>query len=364
MQGDGLIPSSSFQKAFCDALAAFWDEVQEQFPSDTFAERLFHDLTEFTQRPGKRIRPWLFAEFYRLLGRENWAEAGVMRAALALELLHSFILVHDDIIDRSVERRGRLSLHRLLALHFGKHKESLRLGESLAIVGGDILFALAYKALLTSAFRPDLKVKALLYLSSAILDTGCGEVLEIYTAARDLEAASMDIIQKIYELKTTRYTFIAPLRLAGILAEADETLISKLEQTLLPLGLLFQIANDLDDFRRMRNELDSTDLSEGIKTILLRTAYDRLGEVERTLLQLCLSDATYHEGSFFRIVTLIEKSGALGEIKRQKERLLSECIRRLEMLNDPDMQSRVYAIISRIGVELSGVLVRGDGSRG
>lgn len=346
-----IVSPEAFQQAFDDALRSFWDEVGGRFSAESSAESVFYDLTEFVQRPGKRLRPWLFVEFYRYFsGVDKWDSAGVMRVAIALELLHAFILAHDDIVDRAVARRGLPPLQEVLSKHFGKHKESARHGQNLALIGGDILFALAYEALLESGFSAEKKIDALRYFSSSVTETGAGEVMEIYFAAKEIEGVALQTVEKIYDFKTTRYTFIMPMRLAGILSGAEEAEMEKLQAVLIPLGLVFQIENDLQDFRRLEKGMLGSDLTEGRKTLLLCMAYEALNEVDCTLLQLCLSDATHHESSVSRIVALIRKSGALARIQARQRELLLESERSLHEMEAQNLRVLILGIAERMGL--------------
>lgn len=346
-----IVSPEAFQQAFDDALRSFWDEVGGRFSAESSAESVFYDLTEFVQRPGKRLRPWLFVEFYRYFsGVDKWDSAGVMRVAIALELLHAFILAHDDIVDRAVARRGLPPLQEVLSKHFGKHKESARHGQNLALIGGDILFALAYEALLESGFSAEKKIDALRYFSSSVTETGAGEVMEIYFAAKEIEGVALQTVEKIYDFKTTRYTFIMPMRLAGILSGAEEAEMEKLQAVLIPLGLVFQIENDLQDFRRLEKGMLGSDLTEGRKTLLLCMAYEALNEVDCTLLQLCLSDATHHESSVSRIVGLIRKSGALARIQARQRELLLESERSLHEMEAQNLRVLILGIAERMGL--------------
>ena len=118
----------------------------------------------------------------------------------------------------------------------------------------------------------------------------------------------------MYTLKTTRYTFEAPLVLGALLAGAGEESLGELSRLIEPVGLAFQIQNDLLEYQKFKgvNRLRQTDLLEGKKTLLLRSAYDNLNDLDRSFLQLCLSTRTSNDTSVSKIEQLIDKSGAVG----------------------------------------------------
>jgi geranylgeranyl diphosphate synthase type I len=161
-----------------------------------------------------------------------------------------------------------------------------------------------------------------------ITDTGAGEVYDILLGTRDIARVSEEEIARMYTLKTTRYTFEAPLVLGALLAGAGEGILAELSRLIEPVGLAFQIQNDLIEYQKFKgvNRLRQTDLLEGKKTLLLRAAYDQLGDLDRSFLQLCLSTRTSNDTSVSKIEQLIDKSGAvpllttrMNELFRQAE---------------------------------------------
>ncbi len=221
---------------------------------------------EYLRRPGKRLRPLLL-----ILA----AEAGgcgdrgmVMPAAFSVEAFHTFILIHDDVIDESASRRGRPSLHRDLVDGLGM---PLRRGESLAVVLGDLLYGYALEVLNEVTAGPGIRATAIRYFSRVIQDTGLGEALELSLAERPLADVTEAAIETVYQLKTTRYTFEAPLVLGAVLSGLPDGAQEVLERYARPVGRAFQIANDLHEIREViegRTEL-AYDLSGEIRTLYM-----------------------------------------------------------------------------------------------
>ena len=295
-------------------LARFFHEAAERYAYGELFEPLYLDITEFVGRRGKRIRPLLLLGAYRVFGGERpVSDRGLLQAALSLELLHAFILVHDDVIDRSERRRGLATLHKLIEERMGRQDGAARVGENVAIVMGDMLFALATETLRSTDFPLDRRDAALAHFLRYITDTGAGEVYDILLGTRDIARVAEEEIGRMYTLKTTRYTFEAPLVLGALLAGAGEETLAELARLIEPVGLAFQIQNDLIEYQKFKgvNRLLQTDLLEGKKTLLLRAAYDRLDDLDRSFLQLCLSTRTSNDTSVSKIEQLIDKSGAV-----------------------------------------------------
>jgi geranylgeranyl diphosphate synthase type I len=331
-------------------LARFFEENEERYAYGELFEPLYLDLTEFVGRRGKRIRPMLFLASYRIFGGERpFTEPSVLRAALSLELLHAFILVHDDVIDRSDRRRGLPTFHKLVEERLSRLEGAARVGENVAIVMGDVLFAMAIDTLHSIDFAPALRNAALSRVLHYIADTGAGEIYDILLGTRDIARAGEGEIARMYTLKTTRYTFEAPLVLGALLAGASEELVHGLEEVIEPVGLAFQIQNDLIEYQKFKgvDRLRQTDILEGKKTLLLRLAYDRLDDLDRSFLQLCLSTRASNDASVSKIEQLIDKSGAVEELTRRMETLFDQSESTLEnSMLDADQRAGLRAAIA------------------
>jgi geranylgeranyl diphosphate synthase type I len=312
---------------FENFLARFFQENSERYAYGELFEPLYLDMTEFVARRGKRIRPMLLIGSYRIFGGDRPLEdASLLRSALSLELLHSFILIHDDVIDQSERRRRLPTFHKLVEERLGKIDEAARTGGNVAIVVGDILFAMAVDTLRSTDFAPALRDAALSHFLHYVSDTGVGEIYDILLGTRDIARVGETDITRMYTLKTTRYTFEAPLVLGALLAGAGDDLLRELAELIEPVGLAFQIQNDLIEYHQFKgvDRLRQTDLLEGKKTLLLRVAYDHLDDPDRSFLQLCLSTRTSNDASVSKIEQLIDKSGAVALLTRRMENLFQK----------------------------------------
>ena len=243
-----------------------------------------------------------------------------------LELLHSFILIHDDVIDQSERRRRLPTFHKVVEERLGKIDGAARVGENVAVVVGDILFAMAVDTLRSTDFAHPLRDAALSHFLRYITDTGAGEVYDILLGTRDIARVSEAEITRMYTLKTTRYTFEAPLVLGALLAGVDDDHLRELAELIEPVGLAFQIQNDLLEYRQFKgvDRLRQTDILEGKKTLLLRAAFDQLVDLDRSFLQLCLSTRASNDTSVSKIEQLIDKSGAVELLTQKMEALFQK----------------------------------------
>jgi geranylgeranyl diphosphate synthase type I len=318
---------------FEEFLARFFEQNAERYAYGELFEPLYLDLTEFVGRRGKRIRPMLFLASYRIFGgQRSFSDASLLRAALSLELLHAFILVHDDVIDQSDRRRGLPTFHKLVEERLSRLEGAARVGGNVAIVMGDVLFAMAIDTLHSIDFDPALRASAISRTLHYISDTGAGEIYDILLGTRDIARTREEDITRMYTLKTTRYTFEAPLVLGALLAGANDEILLGLEELIEPVGLAFQIQNDLIEYQKFKgvDRLRQTDILEGKKTLLLRLAFDRLDDLDRSFLQLCLSTRASNDASISKIEQLIDKSGAVEELTRRMETLFRKSESALE----------------------------------
>lgn len=294
------------------------------------ASPLMEELCEFVTRPGKRVRPVLYLASARVFAPgESWLSRPRLAVAAALEMLHAFILIHDDLIDRSELRRGLPTLHRGLEKRVSTFADRQRIGASLALVMGDILFALGQRTILESG-EPR-AAQLLRKWMDYLLETGVGEAADIVFGSRDIGKISLADIEQMYLQKTTRYTIEAPLVMGALLGGASDEEIAEISGIAAPAGLAFQIQNDLQEFGRFEVSDDiPSDLLEGKKTYLMRTAFEMLGENDQCILQLCINGIRPSEATVTKVRELVVGSGAVGVLQRKVVELCEEARARAE----------------------------------
>ena len=288
----------------------------------------------YLRRKGKRIRPVLFVLGY--LGFASKPAVNLYTSAVALELLHDFILIHDDIIDHALQRRGEPAMHVLLSRELKKAGIRRFTGADLALVTGDAIYTMAIDAFLSIQEHPVRKQRALEHLTKAALFTGCGELEELLYTVTPLERMSRNVIYRIYDRKTAHYSFAMPLAMGATLAGGPPHTVDRLFQFGICLGRAFQIKDDVLDFSpgpTRKAKLLFGDIREGKRTLLLWFAYRQCSRVERRFL-----DQVYHQtrntpADIRKAGAMIIRSGALVSACREIERLSREADRRLHALS-------------------------------
>lgn len=256
----------SFKQKFDPKLAAFLDlKISQTRKIDPKILPITQKIKDFVLRGGKRFRPAFLFYGFKACGGEN--EEKVFPSCLAVELFHAFALIHDDIIDNSNLRRGGPALHKVL-------------GVSGAILAGDLLFSWAEEVFGEKArkYWDFLKEEVILgqYLEIKLFSLENSQNLKrSREILRDLE---QDLL-KILEYKTARYSVVRPLQIGASLAGAKEKELKVLENYGLPLGIAFQITDDIlgmfGEEETIGKPVDS-DLREGKATLLIVKTISKL----------------------------------------------------------------------------------------
>jgi geranylgeranyl diphosphate synthase type II len=207
--------------------------------------RLWESVREATEG-GKRFRPALFTSAY-----EAWGGTDVDAAAdvaAALELLHTAFVVHDDVIDHDLVRRGRSNVvgsHLRFAEAAGATAERSRdFGVAAGILAGDLALSAAIRTV-AGCPAPRRTVQRLLDLfDHALHETAAGELSDVELALGVGEPSLSDTLT-MEERKTGVYSFALPLQAAAVLAGRSEDVVDAAEQVGRLLGVAFQLADDL-----------------------------------------------------------------------------------------------------------------------
>jgi geranylgeranyl diphosphate synthase type I len=266
------------------SLASFLRNVKRDYKLHLVSPLLFESIREFTLRKGKRLRPLLLILTYKAYSPKNKKIAKeLFNASTCMEFLHNFMLIHDDIIDRSDLRRGKPTLHKILA-HTVPSNDPDKLGIDLGIIAGDIVYALAIDAFLSINEPLDRKERALKYFIQTAAFTAMGEFIDTVFGVKKIHQISEKDVFLNYTLKTARYTFDCPMVTGAILAGAPELDIKKISELGILIGQAFQIQDDIIGIFETEKNIGKSilsDLAEEKKTLLVVHAYKHLNGKKR-----------------------------------------------------------------------------------
>ncbi len=278
-------------------------------------------LRSLATRGGKRLRAVLLTLSYEsaLTGAVP-ADAArqVEGAAVALELLQVYLLVHDDWMDGDSERRGGPTVHRALGEAFG----SAALGASTAVLAGDLASALAQDALFSLPLPAANVLAAAQRFARMQRDVVAGQIDDVCAPLRDLEALTGEAVERLYALKTGSYTVAGPLALGAILAGASPAHVAALDAFGSPLGIAFQLRDDLlgvfgDPARTGKPRFG--DFRQGKRTALV--AEIAREPAARAQLREVLGRADASEADCERLAQVMVETGARARVEARVELL-------------------------------------------
>jgi geranylgeranyl diphosphate synthase, type I len=274
---------------------------------------LFDELDRVIASGGKRLRPLFCCLGVMAAGAEVGDRA--VRAAAALELLHTFAIVHDDVMDRSRTRRGAPAtwVH-LEGLHRerGYRGDAEGFGLAGAVLLGDLALVLAGRAFRESGFPDARLLTAQERYDRMRTEVVAGQYLDVLAANRGI--ADEPEARRIAFLKSGGYTVEGPLQIGALLAGGSGDLLSCLSTYGVSLGEAFQLRDDVlgvfGDPDVTGKDRDS-DLREGKRTVLVARAAAAAGPDDRAFLEERLGRANLGPGEVERARRIIEETGAL-----------------------------------------------------
>lgn len=329
-----------------------WPEVRRSlrsplYPDDFRIAKKYKSLEkfhwevvkEYPSRKGKYIRPTLTILTVGALGGNPRL---ALKTAAALQLSEEWLLVHDDIEDDSILRRGKLTLHKIY-------------GIGLAVNAGDVLQAAMWKLLLDNVallgFKKTKRILEEFY--RFLMRTLLGQTTEMkYQIDPNLGFSNLDWYF-IADGKTGYYSFAAPLRLAGLIKEVSAQKLCYLTEFGLELGRCFQLVDDIldvtSDFKGLKQR--GNDIYEGKRTVLLGHLYRSLGTSERNKL-LSILIKTRDQKTQKEVDWIIAKMQEHKSIeyarklaKIHKERSLQIFNKKLGFLRKEPERTKIYQLV-------------------
>lgn len=286
-------------------------------------------VEDYPRRRGKYLRPTLVMLGYQsmLHGMPQLPDGAETITAAAMQVSEDWILIHDDLCDGSQERRGKAALHR-------------EVGLEIAVNAGDTLHEVMHRILsrnydvLPLATARRVQEEFFRMLSR----TTFGQYAEILWTQQDrLDMTEQDVLFTIAG-KTAYYTIAGPLRLGAILAGASDEELERLYRFSYPLGVCFQIRDDIldltSDFEGLKRQT-CNDLYEGKRTLMLLHLVGRATATELQRIQEILGksreEKTAEEVAWLR--TLMDKYGSIDYAAEMAQRYADEAMEQLNSLD-------------------------------
>jgi geranylgeranyl diphosphate synthase type I len=280
---------------------------------------LYTLVAELTLAGGKRLRPAL-AYHGALCFDHGLPASGLLDAALALEVLQTSLLIHDDIMDRDALRRGVPTIHTCMTEQLG----DAHLGNSIAILAGNLALALAQRLLGEADIpleRASAATRQLVLIQQEVI---CGQHYDLVGGVPP---------STVQALKTTSYTTRGPLRFGAALASARPSQVALLDAYAIPLGRAFQTRDDLlgtFGHPKVLGKAVGADLREGKNTDIVRLALERADDDRRRAIQSVLGDRQASDDAVAAAVAAIEQLGVRRELEALVDELTETAVAALE----------------------------------
>ena len=309
--------------------------VKELFKNLRFTEEprgLYDPLRYMMEIGGKRIRPRLCLLTYSLFKNELNAE--VLGPAAALEVFHSFTLIHDDIMDKADVRRGVPTVYR-------------KWDENTAILSGDVMSIESYKLI---AKAPAKVLPEALNLFSTTAAQVC-EGQQYDMDFENLDSVPMEDYLKMIGLKTA-VLIACSAKMGALIAGADDRACDQLYRYGYDLGLAFQIADDwLDTYSdpKVFGKAIGGDILNNKKSWLLTRAFEKVGSQRTELLEamkMPITTESEKEAKITAVKNIYDNLEIGEEAKQEIIRLHNsamECVRQLGLPQESEALLHSYA---------------------
>jgi geranylgeranyl diphosphate synthase, type I len=276
------------------------------------------EVQDLVATGGKHLRPAFVYWGYRATGAEH--NDGVYGPAAAVQLLHTFALLHDDVMDRSPERRGRPNAFTSLAkvhANDGLVGDGSWFGIGGAILAGDLAYVWADQLLDEAPLPAEVLNRARRVFTTLRVEVMAGQYLDLRLAG--LPDASEAHALHVALLKSGRYTVTRPLQMGAAIGGADPRLDQALGAYGDAVGVAFQLRDDvlgLFGDPRSTGKGDLDDLREGKRTVLMLKAMQRATSAQRAQLDSVLGDGDLTDDDAQRVRDIVVDTGALAEIEQ------------------------------------------------
>jgi octaprenyl-diphosphate synthase len=267
---------------------------------------------------GKRLRPLLTLAAARMGG---YSGTGQVKLAAAVEFIHTATLLHDDVVDESSLRRGKVSAN-------------IVWGNKPSVLVGDFLFSRAFQLMVETG---SLTVLDILAGASAIIAEG--EVMQL-KSANNLGVTEEDYL-RVVSAKTAAL-FSAAAESGAIIAEQDDEQIAAMRDYGQNLGIAFQLVDDALDYsgrQALMGKSVGDDFREAKVTLPVILAVARATDAARKFWQRAIETGQQSESDLDRAITLVEETGAISETMARARRYADQARKALAPLPSGEIRS-------------------------
>jgi geranylgeranyl pyrophosphate synthase len=281
---------------------------------------------------------------YKLSGKS--VPEGVWQAAMATELVHTALLMHDDFMDQDVLRRGMPTTQAYFGKQHGKH-----FGDSMAVCAGDVVLSLGFETLVKCGLPAEMILEATAHLQRTVTQTAIGQAHDV--AMGFVPSWTEDDVLAVYKAKTSLYTYENPLILGAIFAGLSKEICEILKTYALYGGLAFQIHDDIlgvfGDSEKTGKSTDS-DLRQGKRTLLALKTLEMGTKEQKVAFELVWGKEAANSEEIDRAKKAILESGALEYTRNLATDFANKAVEALEELRKLDVDQKSVDFLQGVAI--------------
>lgn len=352
------LPSlKEFQGLSSRYLRSFLDEKIRQLKIvSPFLATVIQKNAPLLIHSGKRLRPYLCVLGYAATGKTVTPK--IIRASLALEMLHVFALIHDDLIDHSDQRRGFPTMQ--IAIANTHKKKSFRgepdlFGQAYALLIGDLFSSFADDLLITSIDDRKQAAQSALFLGRIREDVIAGQAQDVLFSVQLQDVTEAEVI-RMHRYKSGAYTVERPLMLGCLLGNGPKYLLQGFSRFSLPLGIAFQIRDDMlgtfGSAKEVGKPTDS-DIKEGKATLIAVHALRQATRMQRAKLLHIFGNKAATREEINMVKQIYLATGSDGYVNSVAEKYLRISLSQLSRIRMPLSLRNIFRDIAAFLVKRS-----------
>ena len=294
---------------------------------------------------GKNIRGALTKIGYECFGGKS--QKAILEASLMVEITHAFVLMHDDVMDQDVLRRGMPTIHvQYDRLHCQRYPKGdpKHYGTCMAIDLGDAGYAISHLILANSDFKPEIKERVLRRFNQVLLETTFGQAIDV--SYEHSQNVTKEDVLRVHHYKTANYTITGPLQYGALFAGAKEKEVEKIEKYGLPVGIAFQIRDDelgLFSEEKTLGKPVGSDIRENKNTLLHLKALEWADSQDKKFLEYAYGNRDLTKAEIKKIQEITIKTGALDYSQKFARNLVEKGKKFVpQITGDPGLRDILY----------------------
>ncbi|MCQ2231527.1 MAG: polyprenyl synthetase family protein [Paludibacteraceae bacterium] len=317
-----MITLEQIKQPIQEEFAKFVEEYEKRFETDNIILKQVHQ--HILQKKGKQIRPILTLLSAKACGEIN---LNTIRAAIAMEMLHTASLVHDDVVDEAMERRGQKSVNALW-------------NNKISVLAGDYILS---ESLHTANETKDIDIIGEITQLGKIISKG--EILQL----SNMQSSSYDENKYLQVIKMKTAALLSACTVTGAISvKAENDLKEKMRQYGEIYGICFQIKDDIFDYVSSHDEIGKpvgNDIKEGKITLPLIYALNNCDPAEKnTILEIIRTKNTTDE-NIKRIAEFAIEKGGISYAERKMEAYKNEATKVIENIKNKEVADSLYNLL-------------------